>query len=796
MLLYVLFAVGVIMGVFILWAFDWQFDAESLVFASAALVAILPEASVVLATMILALGVKRMAKSNSIVKESLSVERIGRVTDICSDKTGTLTEGKMRAGKFVLIGPKGDICGGLQVEAPADSAVGEWSEGNKGPVFQDLGQWLNVGEKNEVRELGARICSSNSLDQLKGGDSEEVLVKPGAPVYKTVREETFDFAMLVASLCSATELEEMDDGRLVGLGNPTEKALQALTHQAGFKRRDLKSNWELRGEYGFDSTVKTMLVGYRHRVSGRSLVLMKGAPERVLEGWVMGGSVGGSVSEKDQQELDEKKEKILETIQGMAKQGLRVLALAYREDLDFQVDTLCDFERDDVESEVHLVGLVGLRDPPKQESPSAVEECRGAGIVVRMLTGDHPDTAAAIAAEIGILQSGWEEEEARLRAGSQGGGAITGAVVMTGKEIDGMTDDELYSLDPLPLVVARCSPMSKVRMVEALHEKGRAVAMTGDGVNDAPAIKEADVGVAMGITGSDVTKSVGDIVLADDNFKTIVVGVREGRRMQHSIRCVVSHLLCANIAEAIAIMLALAFAVDDDGIPVYILAPLAILWVNVVSVSLPALALARDHPPGDLMSRPPRMGSFLTKSLVFDVLLYGTVMGAFALSCFTIVIWGEGDGQIGDDCNKGSGIADDTDDSCDTVGRARGATFILLNTLLLIHSLNCRHPTASTTLHAIRTPNLVLSLAIVIGIVAAIPLIYIPFISDELMKQKGITWEWGLVVGFVILFMLFSEFYMWMRRILQRRSDRRRLEHGSVRESGGMGDEKEMSDMV
>ena len=392
---------------------------------------------------------------------------------------------------MVLIDQQGEVCGALQVEGAADSAAGEWSE-EGGPVFEDLGDWVNIGEKFNVKDLGVK-CDEEGFD----GSG----IKAGSEVKKTIREETFEYSMLVAALCAATELEEMDDGRLVGLGNPTEKALQALTHQAGFKRRDLKSNWELRGEYGFDSTVKTMLVGYRNRVTGRSLVLMKGAPERVLEGWVSGSSIGGAVPGNQQKVGEARKAKVLETVQGMAKQGLRVLALAYREDLDFQVDTLCDFERDDVESEVHLVGLVGLRDPPKQETPGAVQECREAGIVVRMLTGDHPDTAAAIASEIGILQSGWELEEARLRAGSKSG-QVTGAIVMTGKEIDAMSDDELYSLDPLPLVVARCSPMSKVRMVEALHEKGRAVAMTGDGVNDAPAIKEADVGVAMGITGN------------------------------------------------------------------------------------------------------------------------------------------------------------------------------------------------------------------------------------------------------------------------------------------------------
>ena len=728
-LLYVLFAVGVVMGVFILWAFDWNFDAESLVFASAALVAILPEASVVLATMILALGVKRMAKANSIVREAHSVERIGRVTDICSDKTGTLTEGRMRVSQLELIDATGESCGELFVDGAADSVTGSWRSSASSAPFSDLGGWL-------------------------GGD----------------RKESWENFMLIASLCSATELEEMPDGRLAGLGNPTEKALQALSYQAGYKRRELKDSWELRGEYGFDSSVKTMLTGYRNRISGKSLCLVKGAPERILDGWKVDG-------EKDSV-MEAKKEEVLHSVQEMAKRGLRVLALAHRADMDFSVDTLCDFERADLEGELQLVGLVGLRDPPKQETPGAIRECAQAGITVRMLTGDHPDTASAIAREIGILPSesiNWDPSSTNL--------------IMTGQQIDQMADEELYSLDTLPLVVARCSPMSKVRIVEALHEKGRAVAMTGDGVNDAPAIKEADVGIAMGITGSDVTKSVGDIVLADDNFATIVVAVREGRRMQGSIRSVVSHLLCANVAEALAIMLALSFAVDDEGIPVYILSPLAILWVNVVSVSFPALFLANDHAPSDLMTRSPLMGSFLTRALIAEVCLYGTLMGSFSLACFSIVIWGEGDGTIGDDCNSGSSM---DEPECDNVARARGATFVLLNTMLLLHALNCRHPTRSTISQAIQLPNFKLYLSIFGGICIGIPLLYIPTISDKMLKHTGISWEWGLVVGFVLLFMACSELFKYCRRAYFRRKRENREvlplggdSHSSSRDSSG-----------
>ena len=268
-----------------------------------------------------------------------------------------------------------------------------------------------------------------------------------------------------------------------------------------------------------------------------------------------------------------------------------------------------------------------------------------------------------------------------------------------------------------------------------------------------------------------MTKSVGDIILADDNFATIVVGVREGRRMQHSIRSVVSHLLCANVAEAIAIMLALAFAVDDEGTPVYILAPIAILWINVVSVSFPALALAQDSPPSDLMTRPPRMGSFLTKTLVFEVLLYGLIMGSMSLAIFSVIIWGEGDGVIGNNCNEKGGVEDE---DCDNVGRARGATFILLNTMLLVHAFNCRHPTASTTLHAFKSPNLLLTFAVVVGIGAAVPLLYIPVISTDFVKHLGITWEWGLVVAFVVVFVVVSEFYKFIRRVMERRAGRRR----------------------
>lgn len=275
-----------------------------------------------------------------------------------------------------------------------------------------------------------------------------------------------------------------------------------------------------------------------------------------------------------------------------------------------------------------------------------------------MLTGDHPATAAAIAREIGILPDRQD---------------LPAHLTMTGPELDAMTDEQLDTLPSLPLLVARSSPSSKVKMVDALHRRNRVVAMTGDGVNDSPAIKAADVGIAMGIAGSDVTKGVADIVLADDNFATIVMAVAEGRRIFDSISHFVMHLLSGNMAEAVVLLLSLAFVTDRESLPVFVLSPLAILYLNTATGSGPAIGLAMDDKAPDLMTRPPIRTSIFTKELVADFLFYGTLMGGLVLVGFSVVFWGTQDGfpsviagEEAPDCNKSSG------DYCYSILRARG----------------------------------------------------------------------------------------------------------------------------
>lgn len=230
-------------------------------------------------------------------------------------------------------------------------------------------------------------------------------------------------------------------------------------------------------------------------------------------------------------------------------------------------------DRAKVESEMTFLGLIGIYDPPRPESLNAVQECQRAGIIVHMLTGDHITTATAIAKEVGILTPSTQ----------------THSSILTAHQFDRMSEQEIDELPSLPLVIARCSPATKVKMVQALHRRGRLTAMTGDGVNDSPSLKTADVGIAMGKNGSDVARQASEIVLADDNFATIVGAVEEGRRIFDNLVKFMLHLMTSNCAEVIVLVMGLAF-VDGDGQPVYPLSPVQILWENLITSAFPAFA--------------------------------------------------------------------------------------------------------------------------------------------------------------------------------------------------------------
>jgi P-type Na+/K+ transporter len=253
-----------------------------------------------------------------------------------------------------------------------------------------------------------------------------------------------------------------------------------------------------------------------------------------------------------------------------------------------------DTPRGQVERDMTLLGLFGLYDPPREESRHAVRECHKAGIKVHMLTGDHPETASAIAKQVGIIPENLAERAPE----------IAKTMVMTAAEFDALTDNEIDNLQSLPLVIARCAPNTKVRMIHALHRRHCFAAMTGDGVNDSPSLKKADVGIAMGLNGSDVAKDASEIVLTDDNFASIVNAIEEGRRMFDNICKFVLHLLCSNVAEVILLIIGLAFR-DEDDISVFPLAPLQILWINMITSSFPALGLGMEKAMPDVMSRKP-----------------------------------------------------------------------------------------------------------------------------------------------------------------------------------------------
>ena len=541
-------------------------------------------------------------------------------------------------------------------------------------------------------------------------------------------------ALRALVLCSSTSMVLVGEDDLEGHGSPTELALMEMAWKITYDIKDtvatpdaIKSGWEGRGTFDFDSKTKTMSTGWYNAGTGDSLCTVKGAPEKILP-----RCLGDLESNKE----------LIDKMDYLASQGLRVLAVAQRTDLPLadSTDDIADKERSEVEKDLRLLALCAVRDPPKQSSITAVAKCFTAGIVVRMLTGDHPATAEAIAKEIGIIPEG----------------VSAPGVVTTGPKLDAMSDDEMDKLPELPLIVARCSPESKVRMVEALHRRGKIVAMTGDGVNDSPSIKEADVGIAMGITGSDVTKGVADIVLADDNFATIVSAVQEGRRIFASISNFVMHLLSGNMAEAVVLLISLSYVVDSSGFPIFVLSPIAILYINTATGSGPAIGIALDECAPDMMMRPPVKHGIFTKETIADCIIYGFLMGGMSLLAFSLSLYVFGDSDLGYGCNTTKGT------DCDSVLMARGCSFLALNCLLLIHAYNCRHQ----RLPFWRSPldNKVLLYSVIGGTLICIPILYIPYLNQKVFKHMGGTWEWGMIAVLCVVFMILCETYKFFKR--------------------------------
>ncbi|MCX8075301.1 MAG: cation-translocating P-type ATPase [Clostridia bacterium] len=415
-----------------------------------------------------------------------------------------------------------------------------------------------------------------------------------------ILKSNIDIFTKIIMLCNDTKYGE-DNGYKVLLGDPTETALISFGEKLGLSKEKLDIVNSRIEEVPFDSSRKMMTTV--NIVNNGYMVSTKGAVESILKvcDYIY---IDGSEQKLTQQIRDQ----ILQNNLQMAKSALRVLACAYK----MVSKTNTDFSEESMESSLVFVGLVGMIDPPRPEAKQAVEECFRAGMTPVMITGDNLDTAIAIAKELGILE--YESQ------------------AMTGSMIDELSDEELYKKVENIRVYARVSPENKVRIVKAWKKLGRTVAMTGDGVNDAPALKSADIGIGMGITGTEVSKSVSSMILADDNFATIVVAIKEGRRIYNNIQNVIAYLLASNLAEVLIIFIATAFNQT-------LLLPIQILWINLVTDTIPAIALGFEKEEKDIMSRKPRSSSekfftpFLTLRIVIPALIKS--IAVFILYYFT-----------------------------------------------------------------------------------------------------------------------------------------------------------------
>jgi Ca2+-transporting ATPase len=431
-----------------------------------------------------------------------------------------------------------------------------------------------------------------------GYESHGVFLESGKSI-SPIEQPELKVLLYISALCNNASLV-YDEGNKtwIPLGDPTEAALLALAHKAGIHRHDLKRRMHFIGEFPFDSVRMRMTVVYGK--NGEKLALTKGAPESVLQCCTQISTNG-----REHLLTQEDRANILEAQRLMGENAMRVLAFAQRR-LGLE-----QLSPENIERNLTFIGLVGIIDAPREEIPAAIDLCRQAGITVVMVTGDNEMTARAIAREIGLLSEG--------------------DLVVTGQELEEIKDKELMEKVDRIRVYARVAPEHKLRIVQAWKAKGKIVAVTGDGINDAPALKQADIGIAMGITGTDVAKEVSQMVLADDNFASIVSAVEEGRGIYENIRKCIFFIFPANIAEVLVVFLGILL-----GFPLPLTA-IQILWVNLITETIPAFALAVDPIDKEVMTRPPRPRneSFWKGGRVFLV-EYSIILAVSALGLFAI----------------------------------------------------------------------------------------------------------------------------------------------------------------
>lgn len=509
-------------------------------------VAAIPEGLPAVVTIVLALGMNRMARKNAIVKKLPAVETLGSIDTICSDKTGTLTQNEMTVTN-VLAGDN---------------------------LYRVTG--TGYSPEGEI----VHVMSSNEHD-LNAVDN---------PVLERLVE--------IAALCNEAELVADDDGHKI-IGDPTEGALLTLSAKLNLSKEGLNQRYQLLSAQPFDSERKMMTVTYAG-MANENLALTKGAPDIMLERSSFEMTTQGVVPM-----TEERRAYWHQHNANLANQALRVLAYAYE-----PVGSATEGH----EEHMIFVGLTGMIDPARPEVKEAIKKCQSAGIRPVMITGDYPATALAIAKELGLADSD--------------------SVAITGREIEAMDDEQLREKAEYTSVYARVSPEHKVRIVSALRDNDHIASMTGDGVNDAPALKQADIGVAMGITGTEVSKSASDMILTDDNFSTIVSAVEEGRIIYSNIRKFVGFLLSCNMGEILVVFLT-TLMLGPNYAP---LLPIQLLWLNLVTDSFPALALGQEKGESSIMSQAPRkkQENIINKEMILSIAVQSIAIFVAVFTAFQV----------------------------------------------------------------------------------------------------------------------------------------------------------------
>ncbi len=604
---------------------------DALILAVSLAVAAVPEGLAAILTVVLALGVQRMAKRNAIVKDLSSVETLGSASVIASDKTGTLTRNEMMIQKVVTSSGVVDISG-----------IGYSPEGGVAQSGKPLDQRVLL----EVRKT------------LSGG--------------ATAND-------------AAIHLDPQ--GTWTIQGDPTEAAFIVAAHKVEGVLDDIRA-YERLGEVPFTSARKMMSVVGETTREG-TVLYTKGAPDVLL-----GNCSAVLVGEQQVPLDDQRRQEILARTEKLAGQAYRTLAVAFR-NLTSVDDLGEEFDEDD-EQDLCFAGIAAMIDPPRGEAEESIAEARRAGIRIMMITGDHPATAGRIASDLGIVEPG--------------------SAALTGAEIDAMDDSEFDAAVRSTSVFARVAPKHKMRIVDTLQSQGEIVAMTGDGVNDAPALKTADIGVAMGITGTEVTKEASAMILADDNFATIVKAVKQGRMIFDNIRKFLRFLLSSNMGEVFTVFGGTVLAGvlglrTADGAMIAPLLATQILWINLLTDSAPALAMGVDPSVDDVMARRPRRMTdrVISSKMWVRIVLLGLVMGAITLGTFDWFLPG--------------GLFPGSD----SVEVGRTAAFTTLVLAQLFNAFNSRSAVASAFTRLFN--NVWLWAAIGLAVVLQMAVVYLPFMQ-------------------------------------------------------------------